>query len=74
MNKQSKRPVHSGGRKATPGPKQKEAHQGRKQNREHKASFKDGAFVRNDRNAGKSEGPLVPLHQVEVKPARKAKP
>lgn len=65
--------LYSGGRKVVEGKRQSEAHEGRKQNREHKDAFKQGAFVKNDPNAGRPNGPLLPLYQAAVKPARKEK-
>jgi hypothetical protein len=58
--------AHSGGRKVVQGPRQKEAHQGRKQNQEHKAAFKSGAFVKDTRSAN---GPLLPPRQNATPPA-----
>jgi hypothetical protein len=52
--------AHSGGRKVVQGPRQKEAHTGRKQNQEHKAAFKSGAFVKDTRGPN---GALIPEHQ-----------
>lgn len=62
--------AHSGGRKVVPGAKQKEAHTGRKQNQEHKVNFKQGAFAKNDLNAGRPNGPLIPSHQNATPSAR----
>ena len=55
--------AHSGGRKVVPGAKQKEAHTGREENQKHKANFKQDAFVKNDPNAGRPNGPLIPRGQ-----------
>jgi hypothetical protein len=63
---------YAGGRKVTPGESQAEARQGRRQNVAHKARFKTGPHARTDANAGRADGPLLPLHQIAVKPRKKA--
>jgi hypothetical protein len=62
---------YAGGRKVVQGPRQTEAHTGRKQNQEHKSKFSAGPHAKNDPNAARSNGPLLPLHQVEVRRRRK---
>jgi hypothetical protein len=60
--------AHSGGRKVVHGPRQKEALSGREENRKHKSNFKAGAFVKNDPNAGRPNGPLIPSHENSEPP------
>ncbi len=66
MKKNSK--VQIGAR--TLGPRKAETLSGRKQNQGHKAAFKSGAFAKNDLNAGRPNGPLIPSHQNATPPAR----
>jgi hypothetical protein len=55
------------------GAKKAEALSGRQENQKHKSRFKSGPHAKNDPNAGRPNGPLLPLRQAAVKPARKAK-
>jgi hypothetical protein len=63
--------LYSGGRKVVEGKRQAEAHRGRTENQDHKSRFSAGPHAKNDPEAGRPNGPLLPLHQVEVKPRRK---
>jgi hypothetical protein len=68
MKTKSKAPVHSGGRKVAQGPRQKEAHEGRKENQQHKRRFKAGPHARTDANAGRKT-PLIQDEKVVTPPA-----
>lgn len=68
MKTKSKTPAHAGGRKVVQGPRQKEAHEGRKANQQHKARFKAGPHARTDANAGRKT-PLIPDEKVVTPPA-----
>jgi hypothetical protein len=68
-----KTPVHSGGRKTVLGPRQAEARTGRDNNRKHKSNFKSGAFVKNDPNAGRPNGPLIPSRENPTPGSREEK-
>jgi hypothetical protein len=44
-----------------------EAKTGRAANQKAKTTFKKGPHARTDKNAGRANGPLIPVHQVEVR-------
>jgi hypothetical protein len=50
-------------------PKKAETLSGRKQNQEHKANFKQGAFAATDPNAGRPNGRLITGRQNATPPA-----
>jgi hypothetical protein len=55
--------VHSGGRKLVRGAMQIEAARGHKENVGHKEKFRKGAFISNDPEGGRMDGPLLPANQ-----------
>ena len=55
---------YMGGRKSRPGEKQAEATEAREQNVAAKTKFKAGPHAKNDRNAGRANGPLLSDHLV----------
>lgn len=62
---------YAGGRPVSEGEWQSEAHTGRKQNQAAKEAFSTGPHARTDPNAGRPNGPLIPMYQVPVKPQKK---
>jgi hypothetical protein len=56
------------------GPKKAETLNGRKQNQEHKANFKQGAFAATDPNAGRPNGRLIPGRQNATPGSREERP
>jgi hypothetical protein len=74
MKAKSNVKVHQGGRKAVPGPRQKEALSGRGENQKHKSNFKAGAFAATDPNAGRPNGRLIPERQNAMPGSREEQP